>query len=287
MRQYEEVINQILEFARNDNSIRSVMLNGSRVNINAPVDIMQDYDIVFFVEQIENMSFKKDRSWINQLGQLIILQQNDFEDGSCIFLMQFSDIRIDLRICDINKARQVVMEDTLSMILLDKDNRLEILPPPSDAIHWVKKPSEVEWDRLLNELWWIQTYVAKGIWRDELPFVKYMYDVILMDCVRKLISWHIGIKYDWNINTGKCGKWFKRLLEHDLYLRYIALYAGVEYEDIWERLLKLGALIREVGTELGVKLGYKYSIQEDANVTAFLESIRNLPRQDRGVLIDK
>jgi len=275
MRGYKEVMNQVLEFARDDDTIRVVMLNGSRVNINAPVDIMQDYDIVFFVSGIENISYKLNRSWINQFGELVILQQNDFEDDSYIFLMQFKDgVRIDLRFCDIKRVNTIVKEDTLSKILMDKDNIVDQLSLPNDKIYLVKKPTEEEWDKLLNNMWWIQTYIAKGIWRDELPYVKYMYDVILIDGVRRLLSWYIGMQHEWNINVGKCGKWYKRLLENDLYSRYVSLYSSVEYEDVWNKLFKTGEFIRELGIELSTKLGYKYPMNDDTNVTEYITKIR-------------
>lgn len=34
---------------------------------------MQDYDIVFFLLDIENISYKKNKSWINQFGEVVIL----------------------------------------------------------------------------------------------------------------------------------------------------------------------------------------------------------------------
>lgn len=94
--------------------------------------------------------------------------------------MQFKDgVRIDLGFDDISNVNTAIKEDSLSKILLDKDNITDKLPEPNDSIYFVKKPTEIQWNELLNELWWIQTYVAKEIWRDELPLVKYMYDVIL------------------------------------------------------------------------------------------------------------
>lgn len=54
------VLNQLLDFANSETKVKVVMLNGSRVNDNAPKDIMQDYDIVFFVEDIEELNYKKD-----------------------------------------------------------------------------------------------------------------------------------------------------------------------------------------------------------------------------------
>lgn len=279
MRKENEVIGQILDFANSEDKVRAVMMNGSRVNPNAPKDIMQDYDIVFFVKDIESLSYKIDQSWINIFGELVIMQQNDFEDGSYIFLMQFKDgVRIDLSFQDIGKIEGSIREDTLSKILLNKDDIELKLPVPNDSGYYVLKPSEKEFDELLNEAWWIQTYVAKGIWRDELPLVKYMFDVILIDCTRKLLSWYIGDRHEWMINVGKSGKWFKRYLSHEIYDDFISIYPTIDYEEIWESLFRAGKLIREIGMSLAESLEYSYPIKDDINVTEYIKKIKELPR---------
>lgn len=280
MRSEEEILKQIFEFVSNEDSVRAVILNGSRLNINAPKDIMQDYDVVFFIKDLEDISYKIDQSWIKQFGNLVILQQNNFDDGSYIFLMQFKDgLRIDLCFKDIDKLNIVAGEDSLSRILLDKDSFADKIPEPNDKIYFVKKPTEKQWDSIINNLWWIQTYVAKGIWRDELPYVKYMYDVIFMDGIRKLLSWHIGSQYDWKVNVGKCGKWFKFLLKKDLYDVFISIYSGTDYDDIWRKSFIAGELIRTVGMELSEVLGYTYPMEYDINVSEFIRVIKELPKE--------
>jgi aminoglycoside 6-adenylyltransferase len=279
MRKEKEVIKQILDFAYSEDCVRAVMLNGSRLNSNVPEDIMQDYDVVFFITDIEAASFKINRNWINTFGELVIMQQNDFEDGAYIFLMQFKDgVRIDLSFKDIKKIEELVKEDTLSKIILDKDNINLELPSPNDSIHYVQKPPRKEFDKTLNEAWWIQTYVAKAIWRDELPLAKYMFDVILIDCIRKLLSWHIGVVYNWNINVGKCGKWLKHFLSEEIYNEFICLYPTVDYEEMWKSLFESGKFIQKIGKDLAEKLEYKYPMQEDINVTEYLHRIRVLPK---------
>lgn len=279
MRKENQVIKQILDFANEEDRVRAVMLNGSRVNSNAPKDLMQDYDVVFFITDINNVSYKTNRQWINRFGELVIMQQNDFDDGSYIFLMQFKDgVRIDLRFMEVLKIDEAAKEDSLSEIILDKDNISPVLPSPNDSSYYVKKPSQKKFDKIMNEAWWIQTYVAKGIWRDELPLSKYMFDVILLDSIHKLLSLHIGIKYDWNINVGKCGKWFKKFLSEDIYNEFISLYPTADYEQMWEVLFKSGEFIRRIGTEVAENLGYTYPMQDDINVTEYIRKIKELPR---------
>lgn len=281
MRKENQVLKQILDFANSEDRVRAVMLNGSRLNTNAPKDIMQDYDIVFFITNIEDLKFKKNQDWINIFGELVIMQQNDFEDESYIFLMQFKDgVRIDLSFRDINKIEEISKKDTLSKILLDKDNIGLKLPMPNDSCHYVQKPNEKEFDELLNELWWIQTYVAKAIWRDELPMAKYMFDVVLMESVVKLLSWHIGEIYNWNINVGMCGKWFKRYLSDEIYNEFISIYPTIDYEEIWESLFKLGEFVRKIGKEVAESLGYMYPMEDDINVVEYIKKVKSLPSDE-------
>jgi aminoglycoside 6-adenylyltransferase len=279
MRKEEQVFKQILNFANDCERIRVVMLNGSRLNFNAPRDIMQDYDVVFFITEIKDLRYKIDREWINRFGELVIFQQNDFEDGSYIFLMQFKDgVRIDLSFKDIKVVEQAVKEDTLSRILLDKDKIVPELELPNDSLYYVKKPTEKEFDKLLNEAWWIQTYVAKGIWRDELPLAKYMFDVILIECIKQLLFWEIGRSNNWEVNVGKCGKWLKHFLPKEVYNEFISLYPVIEYDEMWKSLFRTGKFIQKVGGDLALKLGYKYPTRDVINVTEYLRNIKALPK---------
>lgn len=71
------------------------------------------------INDLEDMNYKINTSWISKFGELVIMQQNDFEDGSYIFLMQFKDgVRIDLSFRDIHNIESIIKEDTLSKIIL-------------------------------------------------------------------------------------------------------------------------------------------------------------------------
>lgn len=277
MRNEKEVLAQILQFAGRDANIRCVVLNGSRTNPNAPKDFMQDYDVDYYMADLQRHPYNADRSWISEFGERVVVQYEYFEDGSSIYMMQFKDsVRIDLSFKDI-KNIQEVFEDSLSKVLLDKDDLNLKLPEPSDRSYLVKRPSQDLWDLHLVELWWLQVCIAKELWRDEIPRVKNLYDYYFMESLRFLLEWHVGINHDWHVNVGSSGKWFKRFLEPDIYKAYISLYVGADPEEQWNKLFKAGELIRKVGIPLAERLGYRYPMPEDRNVTAYIEQIRQLP----------
>lgn len=278
MRSKNEVMTQLLEFAKNEANVRAVILNGSRVNPNAPKDIFQDYDVVFSVT--DPKYYLDHQDWIQPFGDLVILQQNDFTIGgkdAYIFLMQFKDgIRIDLSFHPIECIAETIQADSLTKVLLDKDHRIEPLSPPDDSSHFVKQPTRKEFDEIMNEAWWIQTYVAKGIWRDEYSLARYTHDVILQECVVKLLSWYVGMQHDWKVNVGKCGKWLKRYLPGDIYNEFAATFSGTSYDEIWSALFNAGKLIRKIGMDVAQSLHYTYPLQEDVNVTEYLKKVKAL-----------
>ena len=53
MRSEKEMMDLVLSLAEQDERIRIVTLEGSRANINIPKDEFQDYDITYFVSDIE------------------------------------------------------------------------------------------------------------------------------------------------------------------------------------------------------------------------------------------
>ena len=63
MRTEKEIYDLVLNFAFQDERIRIVTLEGSRTNVNIPKDNLQDYDITFFVMDMD--SFTSDDKWEN------------------------------------------------------------------------------------------------------------------------------------------------------------------------------------------------------------------------------
>jgi len=241
---------------------------------------MQDYDVVFFIEHLEGLKFKNNREWIKRFGEPVIVQQNDFDDGEAyIFLMQFDDFRIDLSFVSVHEIDEMAKEDSLSLVLLDKDSIAPEIPAPNDSTYVIKQPDEKTFHMMLNEAWWMQPYIAKGIWRDELPYVRNAYDKYFMDSIKSLVSWDIGMRNNWSVNTGAAGKWFKNFMDEEEYREFVELYSSNDYNEIWEKLFLAGKFIRKIGTRVAEQLGYEYPMEYDINGTEYLKKIRNMPRK--------
>ena len=277
MRTEQQVLNSILKTALSEDSVRVVYMNGSRVNSNAPLDNYRDYDVVFAVTSVER--FIDDQAWIYDFGELVIKQYfiNPMNSSSLVahaFLMQSADgVRIDLHFKPLVYLDEILSEDTLTMVLLDKDNRIGHIFEPHDRGWFITRPTAQQYYELLNQLWWMQAYVAKGICRDELPYAWHSFNYIHIGVV-ELLSWHVCAQHDWQLNLGASGEWLKRYMPKDIYDSYVRSLPSAPYEELWQSLFNSQQLIRQVGIAVAKQLNYQYPQQEDDNVSTYVEMMR-------------
>ncbi len=252
MRTEKEMLDLIINTAKEDERIRAVIMNGSRVNPHVKRDCFQDYDIMYVVKDIQ--SFTSNHNWIHRFGEIMIVQMPEEMslvppdgDGKFPYLMQFMDgNRIDLTLVPVELINNFVGQDSLSKLLLDKDNCIEEFPPASDKDYLIKKPTEKEFLGCCNEFWWCSTNVAKGLWREELSYAKGMLDGPVRDMFIVMLEWHIGMKTDFTVNAGKFGKHFEQYIEKDMWEQFKRTFSNAEYENIWESFFVMGDLFREV-----------------------------------------
>lgn len=284
MRSEKEMMDLIINTAKEDDRIRAVIMNGSRTNPNVKKDIFQDYDIVYMVRDVK--AFTSDHSLVNKFGEMMILQMPEdmvllpaYNDGHFTYLMQFADgNRIDLSLYPIEKTDEIVKDDSLSILLLDKDGIIEPLPPANDRDYITKAPTEKEFLNCCNEFWWVSPYVAKGIWREELPYAKEMLEGPVRDMLMEMLKWYIGIKTNFSKSSGKCGKYFKQYLEPDLWNEFVATYPKGDYESIWQSHFIMCDLFRKTAISVGEHFDYKYPYGDDERVTAHLKHVKHLPK---------
>lgn len=283
LRSEQEMLDLILSVARADERIRAVVLNGSRANPNAPRDLLQDFDVIYLVRG-SSEPFRADRDWIGQFGELMILQLPE-EMGDpppsgnydAVYLAQFMDgNRIDLSVYPLERWPEL-KNDSLSVLLLDKDGAIGALPPASEASYLPTPPDAKAFADCCNEFWWVSPYAAKGLWRRELPYAKATLDENVRAQLMKMLRWQIGIQTGFKINPGKEGKYFERYLPPEQWALLLRTYADADYSRNWDALEAMGALFRQAACFVAEHYGFDYPAGEDERVSAFLRRIRALP----------
>jgi len=286
MRSESEMLYLILDTAQRDERVRAVIMNGSKVNPNAPKDFFQDYDVVYIVTEKE--SFLVDPGWVKVFGELMILQLPDEmsdppPEGKDYYgyLMQFADgNRIDLSLFPVSKLDKLE-QDSLTLTLLDKDGILPTFPPPYDSTYIPKPPTSKAFFDCTNEFWWVSPYVAKGLWRQEIVYARHMLDLYVREELMKMLNWYVGMKTDFQKSPGKLGKYLEKYLEPELWELLMHTYSDADYEHTWQALFSMGELFRRVAIPVAQHFGFDYLYGEDERVSAHLQHVHGLPRDAR------
>ena len=274
----EEMMEQILSVARKDDRIRAVWMNGSRANPNAPKDPWQDFDIVYAVTDME--FFTKSDDWVDVFGPRVIMQSSRNQlsadpaeyENRYIYLMQFQDgNRIDLSLVPLSRTEEFFLSDRMCVPLLDKDGRLPKIPPPTDRDYWVARPTEREFACCCNEFYWVSTYVAKGLWRNEISYAHAMLDGPVRDQLLKLLSWEAGIRTDFSVSVGKCGKYLNRYLPPEDWTLYCRTYCTADPKDIKTALFTMQQLFSHVSRTVADALSFPLDTEEARRVLAYLQ----------------
>lgn len=278
MRSEEEIKKIIIDKAIADERIRAVLLNGSRANSKIPPDKYQDFDIVYIVDELA--SFTSEHNWINIFGEKITwqlpdemepVQKEENENNGFHYLMLFKDgNRIDLTLFAKDKVETSFQQDSLTIVWLDKDNIFLNIQEPSDLDYLVKKPTAKEFADACNEFWWVSTYVAKALLRNEITYSKEMLETAVRPMFMKIIEWFIGAETNFSVAFGKGGKFMQNYLPAASYQKILSSYSDHEPENNWKALFTMTELFGQLSSIVAEKLDFQYNTDEEKNVKEWL-----------------
>lgn len=275
MKSEKDIFDLILDVAERDERIRAVFLQGSRANPKIKKDKYQDYDILYYVDDIR--FFYDNDLWIEENFTKPVLMQKPelmnipglapLRDGHFTYLMLFDEgYRIDLSIYT------GFYEDTQepSLVLLDKDGRYAKQYGNPD-VYTITRPSHELFHDVCNEFWWCLNNVVKGIARDELPYALNMYYSAVLPMLDYLVTWTIAMNHDFSVSSGKMGKHYKELLPESVYEAYLACFKDAK--QIKEAMKQACDLFASLAERLACGLGFTYHINEEIALRCYIEKL--------------
>ena len=166
MRTDQEILDLILQTAETLNVV-AVAMSGSRTNQKVQTDEFQDYDVVYIVDNLEDLI--SDLSWLDQFGKRIIEQEVTLGHRR-LYLMLFEDgNRIYLTLCPKDHINEWVDSEAGFTVLVDEKDLFESYSP-SPQRFWTSPASETDFEKTCNEFWWVSAYVVKGIYRKQVIY---------------------------------------------------------------------------------------------------------------------
>jgi aminoglycoside 6-adenylyltransferase len=285
----ENIINKLILWGEEQDSVRAMLMTSTRVVPNAPLDDLSDYDVVLVVKDIH--PFYEERSWLNDFGEVLVAYSDplypDPDTGTEMFgnVTQYNDgLKIDFILHPLPWLQQIILSPTLPAeldagyrILLDKDDLTRAMKAPTYSAYIPKKPTNEHYQKWIEDFFSDVPYVAKCIWRGELLPLKWCLDYDMKHIyLRQMLEWKIGLDTNWSIPVGALGKGLKKRLSADIWSQLEECYTGAGIAENWEALFRTVTLFGQVAMEVGNALGYTYPLELDQRVTAYVQKMRHV-----------
>ena len=188
MRTESEMLDLIFQTAK-VLQVEAVAMSGSRTDTKAPKDEFQDYDVVYVVDDLDNLT--SDLSWLDRFGKRIIEQHNVL-DHRHLYLMLFEDgNRIDLTLC-LKEHIQEWVDSEADFTVLEDTKDLFTPYSPNSQRYWTSPASAIEFEKACNEFWWVSAYVVKGICRKQVIYATdHLYGICQQELL-KVLAWQVA-----------------------------------------------------------------------------------------------
>ena len=253
MRTETEMMNLILQIAESL-KVDAVALSGSRTNDHAPKDEFQDYDVVYLVDNLENLI--SDLSWLDQFGKRIIEQEVGLGQRR-LYLMLFEDgNRIDLTLCSKVHIKEWI-ESEANFIVLEDPKGLFVPHSPTPQRYWTSPASETDFEKTCNEFWWVSAYVVKGICRKQVIYATdHLYGICQQELL-KILAWQVASDKG-TVDIGKNYKYLFNYLPAEKEKQFSNLFDFASLDKIIQSLFATMELFHQEAQRLAQKLGFDY-----------------------------
>ena len=253
MRTETEMFDLILQTAKSL-KVEAVAMSGSRTDTKAPKDEFQDYDVVYVVDDFDNLT--SDLSWLDQFGKRIIEQEVAL-DHRRLFLMLFEDgNRIDLTLCSKVYIKEWVESEADFMVLEDPKG-LFMPHSPTPQRYWTSPATETNFVKSCNEFWWVSSYVVKGICRNQLIYATdHLYGICQQEFL-KILAWQVASDRG-KVDIGKNYKYLFNYLPAEKKKEFSNLLDFSSKEKITQSLFATMKFFQQEAQSLAKKMGFYY-----------------------------
>ena len=266
---YNALIERLADWAPRQDSVRAVILIGSRTRSDHPADEWSDLDVLLLLRDLP--AFVESADWVAPIGTPWLTFVEPTADGRSVErrAMFAGGLDVDFALFPDEAIQQMADQgappDVLDVfrrgarVLVDKDGlatRLltaarEPAPPPAP-------PAERDFLNVVNDFWYHTVWTAKHLRRGELWWAKSGCDERLKYLLRQMLEWHARA-----MRGPTCDTWLRgRFLEEWADPRALAAlprsYAHYDSEDVWRALLVTMDLFHWISLETAERLGYSY-----------------------------
>ena len=247
--------------------VEAVAMSGSRTDTKAPKDEFQDYDVVFVVDDLDNLT--SDLSWLDQFGNRLIEQYNVLGNRR-LYLMLFEDgNRIDLTLCPKDHIQEWVDSEADYTVLKDEKGLFESYTTSPER-YWTSPASQTDFEKACNEFWWVSAYVVKGICRNQFIYATdHLYGICQQELL-KVLAWQVASDKG-TVDVGKNYKYLFQYLPTEKEKEFSALLDFSDQEKITKSLLATMDFFHKEAQDFSLKTDFHYDKETAEKMIEYAE----------------
>ena len=266
MRTEAEMLDVILKTAETL-QVEAVAMSGSRTNQKTSKDEFQDYDVVYVVENLDELI--TDLSWLDRFGKRIIEQEVTLGNRR-LYLMLFEDgNRIDLTLCPKDRIQEWVDSEAGFTVLEDPEHLFE---PYSQNLerYWASPATETNFVKSCNEFWWVSAYVVKGICRKQVIYATdHLYGICQQEFL-KILAWQVASARG-KVDIGKNYKYLFQYLPAEKEKEFSNLLDFSNSDKIIQSLFDTMQLFHKEAQSLAQKMRFDYDKEVAEKMIEYVE----------------
>ena len=253
MRTETEMLSLLIKIAKNL-KVKAVALSGSRTNQKVQTDEFQDYDVVYVVENLDELI--TDLSWLDQFGKRIIEQEVGLgQRRLCLMLFEDGN-RIDLTLCPKDYIQEWIDSEAGFTVLEDLEHLFEPYSPNIER-YWTNSATEKDFEKVCNEFWWVSAYVVKGICRKQVIYATdHLYGICQQELL-KVLAWKVSSDRG-KVDIGKNYKYLFNYLPVEKEKEFSNLLDFSSIEKLSHSLFATMNFFHQEAQSLAKKLGFHY-----------------------------
>ena len=271
MRTDQEMLELILKTAKTV-KVEAVALSGSRTNNQVQKDEFQDYDVVYVVDDLDNLT--SDLAWLDSFG-IRMIEQHNVLGNRRLYLMLFQDgNRIDLTLCSKEHIQEWVDSEATYTVLEDKKGLFESYSPNPQR-YWISPAAEKDFEKSCNEFWWVSAYVVKGICRNQVIYATdHLYGICQQELL-KILAWQVASDRE-AVDIGKNYKYLFNYLTAEKEKEFLNLLDFSSLDKITQSLLATMQIFNQEAQNLAQKMGFDYDMEIAEKMIEYAEEGRCL-----------
>lgn len=280
---YDTLLKKFIDWAQEQDGIRSAMVIGSRARSDHPADEFSDLDLSIFVE--DPAHYLGSTGWLDQIGTpwLSFVEPTGdrrhwerrclFEGGLDVdFAFVPSSVVSEMIVMGVPPEVGDVFRRGYR-VLFDKDNLLSQVKFDTPGTYQMPQLDEAVFLEAVNDFWYHTVWTAKHLRRGEMWWAKGCCDGHLKDILRRMLEWHAQSAGGGQKNTWLRGRFLEEWADERAVQALKSTFAHYDLDDIWRALFATMDLFDWLSRETAEQNRFSYPENGAARAMAFVEEL--------------